>query len=353
MTTKKLPVVELILPDMLDDESGLDAIAFVDNPAIEYTWQYFTKETFVNPRKGEKEADYISRCIAYQVGEGKDQDQAAAICYSTWKNEGMEGVIVEAPPYVDEVGYSKKKNEKNVYKAFQKLLGILGENVKKKFSKIENADNKIGVNHHGSSITVNYLFGSKLYTPEEVYEMNNILQPFMTGDKDIFTFDSNWKEVTYTVSGNNVTIISTRDVVESEKVAQKFYFASDDKRLIVAPVMVPNKLIYRRDPDGTEYNCYFSEQTIQQLLEKYMMQSRQNDSNIMHDPNKPNKVTMIESWIVNDPKMDKAAVYHFNVPSGTWMTIMRVNDDETWKMIKEGKLQGLSVEGLFGVVKKK
>lgn len=40
------------------------------------------------PRKGEKQSNFISRCIKYVVDkEGKNQEQAAAICYSIWKNK--------------------------------------------------------------------------------------------------------------------------------------------------------------------------------------------------------------------------------------------------------------------------
>jgi hypothetical protein len=37
--------------------------------------------------KGENEMDFISRCIGEEVGAGKEQDQAAAICYSYWRKE--------------------------------------------------------------------------------------------------------------------------------------------------------------------------------------------------------------------------------------------------------------------------
>jgi len=38
-----------------------------------------------NPRKNEKKKEYISRCIPQVIKEGKEQDQAIAICYSMWK----------------------------------------------------------------------------------------------------------------------------------------------------------------------------------------------------------------------------------------------------------------------------
>lgn len=42
------------------------------------------------PTKGQTENEYISTCIAFLVGEGKDKEQAAAICYDNWKESKME-----------------------------------------------------------------------------------------------------------------------------------------------------------------------------------------------------------------------------------------------------------------------
>jgi len=45
------------------------------------------------PNEGEKQQDYISRCIKFEMDEGKitDNKQAAAICYSTWREDKNAG----------------------------------------------------------------------------------------------------------------------------------------------------------------------------------------------------------------------------------------------------------------------
>ncbi len=50
------------------------------------------------PREGEEKQEYLSRCIPILKGEGHDQDQAVAICYSMWrqntgKNENIDQII--------------------------------------------------------------------------------------------------------------------------------------------------------------------------------------------------------------------------------------------------------------------
>ena len=54
-------------------------------------------------KPGEKEADYISRCIRYEMHKHPDMDnkQAAAICYSLYrKHEGEE--LINTDSYLEE-----------------------------------------------------------------------------------------------------------------------------------------------------------------------------------------------------------------------------------------------------------
>lgn len=48
-----------------------------------------------DPKKGESKKDYMKRCVPHLKGEGKDQDQAVAVCLSMWdrRNEGIRGAI--------------------------------------------------------------------------------------------------------------------------------------------------------------------------------------------------------------------------------------------------------------------
>ena len=49
-----------------------------------------SKEEFVDPRGGESEDDFLGRCIPKLLSEGYDQEQAAAICYSSYRERYEE-----------------------------------------------------------------------------------------------------------------------------------------------------------------------------------------------------------------------------------------------------------------------
>lgn len=51
-------------------------------------WKSLGELKMPTPKKGENRKDYIKRCIPAVINEGttKDNKQAAAICFSMWKD---------------------------------------------------------------------------------------------------------------------------------------------------------------------------------------------------------------------------------------------------------------------------
>ena len=127
-------------------------------------------------------------------------------------------------------------------------------------------------------------------------------------------------------------------------------FAFDDeKRIVVGAAMVPNKMIHRYDGQGNLYYVFFSKKSIKQMADKFLKEKRTDETSVEHDGVKlgSDKVFVTESWVSEDPTLDKSHFYGFELPAGTWFVAMKVNDDNVWKMIKEKSLTGFSVEGLF------
>jgi len=126
-----------------------------------------------------------------------------------------------------------------------------------------------------------------------------------------------------------------------------YYFASEDQQIVVGPAMIPDMEILRKDEEGKPYYVRFSKEVVQKIAEKFMMELRNHDTNIQHDSTDPAHSFVMESWIVENSEDKANSLYGFEVPVGTWMVKMRVQDPETWKQIKAGKLKGFSIEGNF------
>jgi hypothetical protein len=56
---------------------------------------------------------------------------------------------------------------------------------------------------------------------------------------------------------------------------------------------------------------------------------------------------MFESFIVDNQRGIKAPKGFEDVPEGSWFGSYKVENDLVWSMVKEGKFQGFSVEGMF------
>ena len=130
--------------------------------------------------------------------------------------------------------------------------------------------------------------------------------------------------------------------------SQEFKLAEIDKekRLLMGALLIPNKPIYRRNGED-EYYIYFSKDTVLKASQMYLMQGKQNNSTLEHQY-EINGLSLVESWIVEDKVHDKSVKYGMDLPLGTWVGSVKVNNDKIWEeFVKTGKVKGFSIEGYF------
>jgi len=119
-----------------------------------------------------------------------------------------------------------------------------------------------------------------------------------------------------------------------------------EKRLLMGALLIPKKPIYRRDGDN-EYYVFFSKDTVLKASQLYLQNGYQSNSTLEHK-SELKDLTLVESWIVEDKAKDKTALYGLDVPVGTWMGSVKVENDEIWNdYVKTGKVKGFSIEGYF------
>jgi hypothetical protein len=126
----------------------------------------------------------------------------------------------------------------------------------------------------------------------------------------------------------------------------KFAEADKEKKILVGPLLTPNKPIYRRQGEE-EYYIYFSRDTVRKASQLYLKSGNQSNSTLEHNE-KIQGLTLVESWIVEDKDKDKSNLYDMDVPLGTWMGAVKVDNSEVWdNYVKTGKVKGFSIEGYF------
>ena len=131
-----------------------------------------------------------------------------------------------------------------------------------------------------------------------------------------------------------------------EKNNLTFAKVDEEKRMLVSPALIPNKQIFRYDPNtDSEYYVYFSPDTVRKASELYLKHNNHHKATYEHQ-DRVSGVLTVESWI-KEGDSDKSKMYGFDLPNGTWFVKMRIENDDLWKEIKSGNLRGLSIEGYF------
>lgn len=119
----------------------------------------------------------------------------------------------------------------------------------------------------------------------------------------------------------------------------------DDRQLLVGPMLIPDKPIYRNDEEDGEHYIQFSADTIRKMVEKF---NRNNNAKSINDDhtNKMVNAYFFSNWITEDPIMDKSKFYGYELKPGSWFGEIKILDSKYWKEEVLGKNKfSFSIEG--------
>jgi hypothetical protein len=311
-----LPIYELKINDALQDDAEVSYVALVDAPAIKKDFLAFN-EQFIEPNKNEHETDFIPRCISYVVNEGKDTEQATAICYSIWEQH-FAGVKISID-YDDTLSTERGK-------ALAKRLIAEGDTV--------------------------YIISAR----QDKEGMLSVAKDLGIPESRVYATGSNKAKVEKVKSLNiSKHYDNNPDVVKElgsigHKFSMNLGFAitNESEHIISGPLMLADELIYRNNEKFGEHYVKFTAETIKQIAIKFAKKKYQNHVNLMHDQNQVvDGCTMFESWIVDKSRGVQAMEGFEDVADGSWFGSFYIDNAEVWAKIKSGELKGFSVEGLF------
>lgn len=127
-----------------------------------------------------------------------------------------------------------------------------------------------------------------------------------------------------------------------------FQIISDEKRIISGLLMLSDTPIFRSDATNGDYYVTFSKDTIFKIAQRFFKKGYQANVNLMHEASmQVDGLTMFESFI-SDKDRGIAPMKGFeDAPDGSWFGSFKVDNEEVWQLIKDGKVRGFSVEGIF------
>jgi hypothetical protein len=392
---KEKKVIEL---DLLNTEtSGAIELALVESPAIESLWMAFKEVKLVKPKAGETEQEFVSRCIGVLVGdEGYEQDQAAAICYSTFEEKMAEvelyyegedvfrlsedefDLAIEPNPCWE--GYEpyglKDDGTPNCIPVKAKELKLAESYTDYPEGAVANAKralewaDKNGWGDCGmgpGKARANQLANREPISEDTIARMSAFERHRQNSETP---YSEGCGKLMWDAWGGDAGIRWAKNKLEEIRKVELSYDTSalpvyvdeigkpiskavkmsmiEDERIIVGPVIIPNKEIPRVDEaDKSVYYIKYSPETVKKMAEKFIREKRTDATNIEHNPEDKAKTYIFESWIVENLQDKANTVYNLDVPVGTWVVKARVTDDEVWAKVKSGELKGWSLEGSF------
>lgn len=127
---------------------------------------------------------------------------------------------------------------------------------------------------------------------------------------------------------------------------QEFKEVDSEKRILMGAAMIPDKKIYRKEKHE-EFEVFFSKDTVIKASQLFLKNNNQSEATLQHESGVKG-LTVVESWIIEDEIHDKSRKFGLEMPVGTWMISMKVDNDDIWNdYVKTGKVKGFSIEGYF------
>lgn len=121
----------------------------------------------------------------------------------------------------------------------------------------------------------------------------------------------------------------------------------EDEQIIIGAALVPNKKIYQEDEKLGPHFVTFTKEGIRKIVEKFNKTGSNRRINVEHT-NEMVNAYILEDWIVEDEVYDKSRKYGFEVPVGTYMISVKVDDTDFWQEKVRGENKfSFSIEGML------
>lgn len=311
----KLPIYDLIINQDENNDAEVSFVALVDSPAIKKDFIAFN-EQFIDPTKGEQKDEFLPRCISYVINEGKETEQAVAICNSLWEQHFAGSKI--SFDYDDTLSTNKGKELAKKEIELGNTVYIISARSDK--NAMLGVAKDLGIPEGRV-----YATGSNKAKVEKVKELG--IQKH---------YD------------NNSDVIKELGSIGEKFMLMAFAIQSESEHIITGPLMIPQQLIYRNSEQFGEHYVKFSVETIKQIAIKFSKKGYQKNVNLMHEADmQVEGVTMFESFISDSKRGIKPMEAFKDLPDGTWFGSFYVENMKVWELVKSGEVKGFSVEGMF------
>ena len=270
------------------------------------------------PKKSEAQDEYISRAIGFLVGEGMEQEQAAAIAHQQWRDRNKKKVKKTQFEFIKSIPMDMSFNE-------------IRDAISSAASKLIDAQaggayvNDIYLD--GTCIVEIYQDGNyKYYRYDYTFNSDDIV--ILTNPVEVV---KDWEEVG---KWSNDPKKVVKDKINVKKSEMNIFKKDLESKLIFGEVLIPET----EDAQGD----IISEEEIAKTARNFLVGYRQQVTSMgeMHKK-EAHGVIVVESYLapVDFVIEDK------DIKKGTWIVVSKINDSKIWDLVKDGKYTGYSIGG--------
>ena len=309
----------MMIGDAIEDDEEVDFIALVEYPAIQKNFLAF-KDQFVEPAPNESKEEFLPRCIEYVINEGKESEQAVAICSNMWEGRFLED------SYSDYPQSAKDNAERGI-----RLNEEIGNRCATQVGKVRATQIMKGEPLSRETIRRTYSYLSRAaeyYKPEDTEACGTISYLLWGGEPMLRWAESKMNQDDFQAVGFN-----------------QFNIQNPEQRIVTGALMIADLPIYRRDADE-EYYVTFSAAEIKKIVQRFFKKGYQSRVNVEHST-PVDGVFMFESYIIDREKGIMPPNGFEEVSDGSWFGSFKVENEKIWEEVKAGTFKGFSVEGLF------
>ena len=141
-------------------------------------------------------------------------------------------------------------------------------------------------------------------------------------------------------------VLTAWQTFKKEDKPMMFSIANEEQRLVRGVVMRADFPIYRLGENGQEYYIIYRADTIRQMAEKYLAESRQNNVDENHNGNDVEGVQMVQ-YFIKDTEKGIVPEGFDEIADGSLFAEFHITNDEVWAKVKDGTYTGFSLEGIF------
>lgn len=119
-----------------------------------------------------------------------------------------------------------------------------------------------------------------------------------------------------------------------------------ERRMLFGPALIPEMHILRIDEQTQEeYYITYPRKEVEKCAHLFLKKNLHHNHTLEHMV-PVTGMYVAENWVKEGPS-DKSVQLGFDLPDGTWMIGVKVDDDNIWQDIKQGQFRGFSIEAFF------